>query len=153
MLPKSVICPRCHKRGILTLRWVRSSRDWKGEGPNPISHWIDEPLLNPLAANGQIEPATTKRKRNLLRYAPTWHLYIGHYDSEKYSEAMERYKKDRLKSRPNGRIWHKVRYNRAKGQVQSDLETLMVKYNFNQLDIAHERDKKEEDMRLKRGLF
>jgi hypothetical protein len=29
----------------------------------------------------------------------------------------------------------------------------MVKYNFNQLDIMHERDKKEEDMRWKRGLF
>lgn len=153
MLPKSVICPRCHKRGILTLRWVRSSRDWKSEAPNPISHWIDEPLLNPLAGSIQREPTTTKRKRNLLRYAPTWHLYIGHYDSEKYSEAMERYKKRRLKSRPNGRIWHKVRYNRVKGQVQSDLKILMVKSNFNELDIIHERNKKEEDMRLKRGLF
>jgi len=136
----------------LTLRWVRSSRHSTVEPPNPISHWIDEQLLDPIAGNIQREP-TTKRKRNLLRYAPTWHLYIGHYDSEKYSEAMERYKKGRLKSRPNGRIWHKVRYNRFKGQVQSDLEILMVKYNFNQLDIIHERDKKEEDMRWKRGLF
>ena len=66
---------------------------------------------------------------------------------------MERYKKGRLRSRPNGRIWHKVRYNRVKGQVQSDLEILMVKYNFSKLDIMHERDKKEEDMRLKRGIF
>jgi hypothetical protein len=66
---------------------------------------------------------------------------------------MERYKKGRLKSRPNGRSWHKVRYNRFKGQVQSDLEILMVKHNFNQLDIIYERNKKEEDMRLKRGLF
>ena len=153
MLPKSVICPRCSKRGFLTLRWVRSSRDWKGEAPNPVSHWIDEPLLNPLAANGQREPTTTKRKRNLLRYAPTWHLYIGHYDSEKYRRAMERYKNGRLKSRPNGRIWHKVRYDRVRGQMQSDLEVLMAKYNFNQLDIIKERHKKEEDMRLKRGIF
>jgi hypothetical protein len=122
------------------------------EPSNQVSYWIDKQLLNPIAGNIQREPIT-KRKRNLLRYAPTWHLYIGHYDSEKYSEAMERYKKGRLKSRPNGRIWHKVRYNRVKGLVQSDLEILMVKYNFNQLDIIHERDKKEEDMRLKRGLF
>jgi len=137
----------------MTLRWVRSSRDWKGEAPNPASHWIDEPLLNSLAAEGQREPTTKKRKRNLLRYAPTWHLYIGHYDSEKYLRAMERYKNGRLKSRPNGRIWHKVRYNRVKRQVQSDLEILMAKYSFNQLDIIKERNKKEEDMRLKRGLF
>jgi hypothetical protein len=152
MLPKSVICPRCRKRGFLTLRWVRSSRDWKSEAPNQVSHWIDKQLLNPIAGNDQRKP-TTKRKRNLLRYAPTWHLYIGHYDSKKYRDAMERYKMGKLKSRPNGRIWHKVRYNRVKGQVQSDLEILMVKYNFNKLDIMHERDKKEDDMRLKRGLF
>jgi hypothetical protein len=152
MLPKSVICPRCRKQGFLTLRWVRSSRHSMVEPSNQVSYWIDKQLLNPIAGNIQREPIT-KRKRNLLRYAPTWHLYIGHYDSEKYSEAMERYKKGRLKSRPNGRIWHKVRYNRVKGLVQSDLEILMVKYNFNQLDIIHERDKKEEDMRLKRGLF
>lgn len=137
----------------MTLRWVRSSRDWKGEAPNPVSHWIDEPLLNSLAAEGQREPTTKKRKRNLLRYAPTWHLYIGHYDSEKYLRAMERYKNGRLKSRPNGRIWHKVRYNRVKRQVQSDLEILMGKSNFSQLDIIKERHKKEEDMRLKRGIF
>jgi hypothetical protein len=152
LLPKKVICPRCKKQGFLTLRWVRSSRGWKGEPPNQISHWIDKQPLNSIAGNIQREP-TTKRKRNLLRYAPTWHLYIGHYDSEKYSEAMERYKKGRLKSRPNGRIWHKVRYNRVKGQVQSDFEILMVKYNFNKLDIIKERHKKGEDIRLKRGLF
>jgi hypothetical protein len=137
----------------LTLRWVRSSRYSTDEPPNHVSHWIDESLLNPLAAKGQREPTTKKRKRNLLRYAPTWHLYIGHYDSEKYLRAMERYKNGRLKSRPNGRIWHKVRYNRARGQMQSDLEILMAKYNFNQLDIIKERHKKEEDMRLKRGIF
>ena len=111
------------------------------------------PLLNPQAGDGQRKPTTTKRMRNLIKYAPTWHLYIGHYDSEKYRRAMERFKKGRLKSRPNGRIWHKVRYNRARGQMQSDLEVLMAKYNFSQLDIIKERHKKEEDMRLKRGIF
>ena len=110
------------------------------------------PLLNLIAGNGQRE-LTTKRKRNLLRHAPNWYLYVGHYDSKKYRSAMERYKKGMLKSRPNGRLWHKVRYNRAKGQVQSDLDILMAKYNFNQLDIMKERHKKEEDMRLQRGIF
>jgi hypothetical protein len=111
------------------------------------------PLLNPISGDGQRKPTTTKRMRNLIRYAPTWHLYIGHYNSEKYRKAMERYKKGILMSRPNGRIWHKVRYNRIEGQVQSDLEILMVKYNFNQLDIMKERHEKEEDMRLIRGIF
>jgi hypothetical protein len=58
-----------------------------------------------------------------------------------------------LKSSPNERVWHKVRYNRVKGQVQSDLEILMAKYNFSQLDIMKERHNKEEEMRLKRGIF
>jgi hypothetical protein len=112
------------------------------------------PLLNPIADNRYRNPTTTKRrKRNLLRYAPNWYLYIGHYDSGKYHRAMERYKNGRLKSRPNGRIWHKVRYKRVKGQLQSDLEILMGKYNFSQLDIMKERHNKEEDMRLKRGIF
>lgn len=62
--------------------------------------------------------------------------------AEKYKKAMEKNKSGRLKSRPNGHIWHKVRYNRVKGQVQSDLEILMAKYNFNELDIMHERDNK-----------
>ena len=153
MLPKSVVCPRCRKLGFLTLRWVRSSLECKSEASNLVSHWIDMPLLNPQAGDGQRKPTTTKRMRNLIKYAPTWHLYIGHYDSEKYRRAMERFKKGRLKSRPNGRIWHKVRYNRVRGQTQSDLEVLMAKYNFNQLDIIKERHEKEEDMRLKRGLL
>jgi hypothetical protein len=152
MLPKSVMCPRCRKRGFLTLRWVRSSLYLSSEAPNNISHWIDMPLLNLTAGSGE-EKRTRKRGRSLRRYAPSWHLYIGHYDSEKYRYAMERYKRGMLKSHPNGRVWHKVRYNRVKGQAQSDLETLMGKYNFSQLDIMKERHNKEEDMRLKRGIF
>jgi len=117
-----------------------------------VSHWIDEQLPNSIAGDGRREP-NRKRKRNLLRYAPFWHLYIGHYDSEKYCQAMEKYKRGTLKSRPNGRRWHTVRYNRVNGQLQSDLEILMVKYNFNKLDIIKEIDKKEKDMRWKRGIF
>lgn len=81
------------------------------------------------------------------------HPYIGHYDEEKYKKAMEKYRSGRLKSRPNGRLWHKVRYNRVKGQAQSDLEMLMAKYNFTLRDIMKEIDEKREDMRLKYGIF
>lgn len=34
--------------------------------------------------------------------------YIGHYSPDKYQEQMERFKSGKRKSRPNGRIWHKV---------------------------------------------
>jgi hypothetical protein len=81
------------------------------------------------------------------------HPYIGHYDEEKYKKAMEKYRSGSLKSRPNGRLWHKVRYNRVKGQTQSDLEMLMAKYNFTLRDIMKEIDEKREDMRLKYGIF
>ena len=88
-----------------------------------------------------------------VTYGPFYHLYIGHYDAEKYKKAMEKYKSGRLRSRPNGRRWHKVRCNRVKGQAQSDLEILMAKYNFNERDIINEEDEKREDIRLKRGIF
>ena len=34
--------------------------------------------------------------------------YVGHYSPEKFQEEMKDYKIGRRKSRPNGRIWHKV---------------------------------------------
>lgn len=151
MLPKSVICPRCRKVGFLTLRWVRSSHYCKIEIPNYASQWIEKEVPNPITGKGQ--EATTARRRNFRRYAPIWQLYVGHYDSQKYREAMKKYRIGRLKSRPNGRSWHKVRYNRVRGQVQSDLEMLMAQYNFSYLDIINKRDEKEEDMRLKYGIF
>lgn len=66
---------------------------------------------------------------------------------------MEKYRSGRLKSRPNGRRWCKVRYNRVKGQAQSDLEVLMTKYNFTLRDLKKKIDEKEEDLRLKQGIF
>jgi hypothetical protein len=102
---------------------------------------------------GKGHEGTTLVKRNLRRYDRSWHLYIGHYDAERYKKAMKKYKTGKLKSRPNGRSWHKVRYNRVKGQVQSDLEILMMKYNFTLRDLRNEIDEKREDVRLKYGLF
>jgi hypothetical protein len=151
MLPKSVICPRCHKAGFLTLRWVRSIHYCKIEIPNYQTQWVWKKVLNPLVGDGQ--ERTTFVKRNVRRYAPYWHLYIGHYDAEKYKKAMEKYKSGRLKSRPNGRLWHKVRYNRVRGQAQSDLEILMAKYNFDLRDLRNEERARREDFLLKRGIL
>jgi len=33
------------------------------------------------------------------------HYYIGHYDSKKYQEQMQKYKEGKIKSKPNGRKW------------------------------------------------
>jgi hypothetical protein len=66
---------------------------------------------------------------------------------------MEHYKRGRLKSRPNGRIWHKVRYNRVGGQAQSDLKVLEAKYNFTRMDIREEIRQKRGDFRLKYERF
>jgi hypothetical protein len=63
---------------------------------------------------------------------------------------MEDYKKGLRKSRPNGRRWHKVRYNRAKGEVQSDLEILMAKYNFTSQDLGKEVREREAEFRLQK---
>ena len=39
---------------------------------------------------------------------PYFYEYIGHYSPEKYLKEMEDFKRGKRKSRPNGRIWHKV---------------------------------------------
>jgi hypothetical protein len=147
MLSKSVICPRCHKQGFLTLRWVRSSHYCKIKHPYLKSKHIKKEIINPISDDGKESTALVDRW--LVTYGPFWHLYIGHYDAEKYKKAKEKYKMGTIESRPNGRRWCKVRYNRVKRQVPSDLEILMAKYNFSHLDIINERDEKEEDMRLK----
>jgi len=92
-------------------------------------------------------------KRWYVTYRPSIHPYIGYYDEEKYKKAMEKYKNGRLKSRPNGRKWCKVRSNRVKGQAQSDLEILMAKYNFDLRYLKNEIKEKEEDRRIRYGIF
>jgi hypothetical protein len=37
-----------------------------------------------------------------------YYEYVGHYSPEKYKKEMEGFRKGNRKSRPNGRIWHKV---------------------------------------------
>jgi hypothetical protein len=150
MLPKSVICPKCGKPGFLTLRWVRSSHYCLIEIPHQKPQRAMKQITNPVVGKGEEPIKLEERFRHT--YGPFWHLYIAHYDSKKYKEAMKKYKMGRLKSRPNGRRWCKVRYNRANGQPQSDLEILMAEYKFTLRDIMKEIDEKREDMRLKYGI-
>src|SRR5215216_1073948 len=151
MLPKSVICPRCNKPGFLTLRWVRSSHYCKIEHPYLPKKEVQKEIVNPILDGGK--ELTKLVKRWFVTYRPVWHLYVGHYDPEKYEKAMEKYKSGSLKSRPTGRLWHKVRYNRVRGQAQSDLEILRAKYNFDLRDLRNEERERREDFLLKRGIL
>ncbi len=151
MLPKSVICPRCDKQGFLTLRWVRSSHYCQIKHPYLKSKYVKKEIIKAIA-DGEKE-LTELVDRWYVTYRRSVHPYIGHYDAEKYKKAIEKYKSGRLKSRPTGRRWCKVRYNRVKRQNQSDLEMLMAKYNFTLRDLKNKIDEKEEDLRLKYGIL
>jgi hypothetical protein len=151
LLPKKVICPRCKKQGFLTLRWVRSSHYCKINHPYLKSKYVKKEIINPISDEGK--ELTKSVDRWYVTYRPVVHPYIGHYDEDKYKKAMEKYKNGRLKSRPNGRRWCKVRFNRVKGQAQSDLEILMAKYNFDLRDLRNEERERREDFLLKRGIL
>jgi hypothetical protein len=68
---------------------------------------------------------------------------------------MEKYKRGRLKSYPNGRRWCKIRYNAVEGEeeAQSDLDLLMTKYNFTLRDLKNEERKRKTNFLLKRGML
>lgn len=151
MLPKNIICPRCEKQGFLSLRWVRSSHYCKIKHPYLPSKYVKKEIVK-ARADGRKE-LTKLVKRWYVTYRPSVQPYIGHYDEEKYKKAMEKYRSEGLKSRPTGRRWCKIRYNRVKGQAQSDLEILMAKYNFSIRDLKEKTDEKIEDLRLKYGIF
>jgi hypothetical protein len=135
----------------LSLRWVRSSHYCKIKHPYLPSKYVKKEIIKAIADEGK--ELTKSVNRWHVTYRPSVHPYIGHYDEEKYKKAMAKYKMGRLKSRPNGRQWHKVRYTPVKGQAQSDLEMLMAKYNFTLRDLKKKIDEKEEDLRLKQGIF
>jgi hypothetical protein len=148
MLPNKVECPRCGKPGFLTLRPVYSSHNGLIKIPYKKQKFVKKQIINPAAGKGEEPTKLVNRWR--VTYGPFWHFYIGHYDPEKYKKAMDDYKKGKLKSRPNGRQWHKVRYNRADGEVQSDLEILMARYNFNFRDVRNEISERKREFRLKK---
>jgi hypothetical protein len=135
----------------LSLRWVRSSHYCKIKHPYLPSKYVKKEIVK-AKADGANE-VTKSVKRWYVTYRPSIHPYIGHYDQEKYKKAMKKYKRGELKLRPNGRKWCKVRFNQAKGQVQSDLEKLMSKYNFDLQDLRNEIKEKEEDHRIRYEIF
>ncbi|MDQ3853731.1 MAG: hypothetical protein M3299_12955 [Thermoproteota archaeon] len=136
----------------MTLRWVRSSHYCKINHPYLKSKYVKKEIINPISDDGK-EP-TTSVDRWFVTYRPIWHLYIGHYDAEKYKEAMEKYKTGKIKSRPNGRRWHKVRYSRVeRKETPSDLEILMAEYNFDLRDLRNEERERREDFLLKRDIL
>jgi len=149
MLPNKVECPRCSKPGFLTLRPVYSSHYCRIEIPCKKQKFVKKQIINPAVGKGEERTKLVDRLR--VTYGPFWHLYVGHYDSEKYKKDMDDYKKGLLcKSRPNGRRWHKVRHNRAKGEDKSDLEILMAKYNFTYQDFRKEVRERIEEFRLQK---
>ena len=113
----------------MTFRAVHRSRYRKIGIPYSRPKFVLKEIVYAAALKGEAQPKLAKRR--CVTYRPFWHPYIGHNDAEKYKKAKDAYKKGKLKSRPNGRRWCKVRYNRAEGEELSDLEILMAKYNFN----------------------
>ena len=130
-------CPKCGKPGFLTKRWVRSAYYpmyasmvcLKLEGaefrlsrdPNNVldkdtamklrreirgDHYRGESEYHLLdRKDREYFDRETAYRVSSRRY---FYDYIGHYSPEKYQEEMERFKSGKRKSRPNGRIWHKV---------------------------------------------
>lgn len=113
-MKEHVVCPRCGKLGFLSRRWVRSSH-------YAISHrttlhsgeWV---IMDPFTEKYKVvdyETWKVKDGENSGRYRTVTrkyeHLYVGHYDTEKYRKEMVDYKAGKRKSRPNGRVWHSIR--------------------------------------------
>jgi hypothetical protein len=148
MLPNKVECPRCRKPGFLTLRAVYSSHYGLIKIPYKRQKFVGKETINPAVGKGEEPTKSVDRWR--VTYGPFWHFYIGHYDTEKYKKGMDIYKRGKLKSRPDGRRWCKIRYNQAKGEAQSDLQILMDKYDFNFRDVRREVSEREREFRLKK---
>ena len=134
----SMICPKCGKKGFLTVRWVRSSYYPKYSSPRIILKKLNEIELmkdpsSKIAARslkilktvvsgfeyrkpskrhlcGNVIEEKQQDKRLLFRTLSDkyYHLYIGHYDREKYQQKMKDYKDGKINWRPNGRRWCKV---------------------------------------------
>ena len=97
-----------------------------------------------------------KEERNKLvdryrvTYGPFWHLYVGHFDEDRYRKAMDEFKKGLRKSRPMGADGAKCEKILGKGEAQSDIEKLMSDYSFTQQDINDEIREKRREYRWKR---
>jgi hypothetical protein len=134
-------CPSCGKAGFLTRRWVESQyypqfvsldidmfedlKERVKKNPDNITLQarvkIFEKKVKGKRYSGpkkkflikQEDDESMKDKKDYYRvtYKKYYYYYIGHYNKEIYNKNMERYRKGEIKSRPNGRIWHKVHEN------------------------------------------
>jgi hypothetical protein len=72
-----------------------------------------------------------KRVIEILPHRKIMHYYIGHYDSKKYKEQMQKYKEGKIKSKPNGRRWCSVKasevdLDRYKRQKSDYIESITI---------------------------
>ncbi len=131
-------CPTCGKEGFLTRRWVESQyyplfasldidifEDLKEKVKNHPDDILKQERLKKIEKNVKGNKYVGEKKKFLIQtdesesldkkdyyrvtYKRYYYYYICHYDKEQYKKNMERYKKGELKSRPNGRISHKLR--------------------------------------------
>ena len=136
----SVICPSCGKKGFLTKRWVESQyypqfgsldvdrlEDLKGRVKKYPDNILLQTRLKRLEKKVKGNKYLGEKKKFLINpeeehiddnkdwyrvtYKRYFYYYICHYDKQLYAKNMERYRNGELKSRPNGRISHKLREN------------------------------------------
>lgn len=74
---------------------------------------IDKKTGERLVCHIQVDEGSNTRIRKrvieVLRPRKMTYYYIGHYDSNKYKEQMQKYKDGKIKSKPNGRRWCSVK--------------------------------------------
>ena len=134
----SVICPSCGKKGFLTKRWVESQYypqfgsldvDMLKDLKERVKKYPDNIQLQTrlkrlekkvkgnkylgekkkFLINPEYENIDDNKDWYRVTYKRYFYYYICHYDKESYAKNMERYRKGELRSRPNGRISHKLR--------------------------------------------
>ena len=57
-------------------------------------------------------------------YGPWTYPYVRHYDPQKYKKSMIDYKNGKLKSRPNGLRWCKIRTTLKPGESSSEWDQI-----------------------------
>jgi hypothetical protein len=146
-----VTCPRCRKPGTLTLKRVKSIHYGFVtivHGPEVVSILdpndraraeqlglvVERKVYNPRFGKEQENMIIEKRLKQT--YGPWTHPYVRHYDPEKYRQSMEKYKNGELKARPNGVRWCHIRTIPKEGEIISEYDSLLRKYDIRKYDIA-----------------
>ncbi|HXG07842.1 MAG TPA: hypothetical protein VNI77_11020 [Nitrososphaera sp.] len=125
-------CPKCGKWGHLTVKKVKSYHyGYVGiyKFPHGGSEVVDVLRPQSLARAKELGIVTdwsTKDERCPYRlkktYGPWTYPYVRHYDPEKYQRNMTAYREGKLKARPNGLRWCKLRTIRRPGEALSEWE-------------------------------